>query len=75
MLVIGLTRSSSIVVQYDVELYQRIEHLIGKQLPLYPTEEEEVMLLTERVAEAQRTARVVSHPNVNLIFTSCIPKC
>jgi len=44
--------------QYDVELYQRIEQLLGKKLPLYPTEEEEVMLLGERVAEAQRTARL-----------------
>jgi ATP-dependent RNA helicase DDX47/RRP3 len=29
--------------QYDVELYQRIEHLIGKKLPAYPAEESEVM--------------------------------
>ena len=47
--------------QYDVELYQRIEHLIGKQLPLYNTEEDEVMLLQERVAEAQRIAKMVRH--------------
>lgn len=47
-------------LQYDVELYQRIEHLIGKQLPLYKTEEEEVMVLQERVAEAQRVAKLVS---------------
>lgn len=46
--------------QYDVELYQRIEHLIGKQLPLYKTEEDEVMVLQERVAEAQRVAKMVS---------------
>lgn len=43
-----------------MELYQRIEHLIGKQLDLYKTEEEEVMLLQERVAEAQRMAKMVS---------------
>lgn len=41
-----------------MELYQRIEQLLGKKLPLYPTEEEEVMLLGDRVAEAQRTARL-----------------
>jgi ATP-dependent RNA helicase DDX47/RRP3 len=46
------------VTQYDVELYQRIEHLLGKQLPLYKTEEDEVMALQERVGEAQRTARL-----------------
>lgn len=45
--------------RYDVELYQRIEHLIGKKLPLYPTVEEEVLSLKERVCEAQRYARMV----------------
>lgn len=45
--------------RYDVELFQRIEHLIGKKLPAFPTQEEEVMMLTERVAEAQRFARMV----------------
>ncbi|KAK3924912.1 putative ATP-dependent RNA helicase DDX47 [Frankliniella fusca] len=51
-------KAITFVTQYDVELYQRIEHLIGKQLPIYPTEEEEVMLLQERVAEAQRIAKL-----------------
>uniref|UniRef100_A0A182KEC6 RNA helicase n=1 Tax=Anopheles christyi TaxID=43041 RepID=A0A182KEC6_9DIPT len=46
------------VTQYDVELYQRIEHLLGKKLPEYKCEQDEVMALQERVAEAQRTARV-----------------
>jgi hypothetical protein len=46
-------------LQYDVELYQRIEHLIEKKLPLFKTEEEEVMVLTERVSEAQRFAKMV----------------
>ncbi|XP_052866236.1 probable ATP-dependent RNA helicase DDX47 [Anopheles cruzii] len=46
------------VTQYDVELYQRIEHLLGKKLPQYKCEEDEVMALQERVAEAQRTARM-----------------
>ena len=45
--------------RYDVELYQRIEQLIGKQLALHPTVEEEVMALMERVTEAQRIARMV----------------
>ncbi|CAD1469627.1 unnamed protein product, partial [Heterotrigona itama] len=51
-------RSITFVTQYDVELYQRIEQLISKQLPLYPTEEEEVMVLQERVAEAQRIVKM-----------------
>lgn len=52
-------RSITFVTQYDVELYQRIEQLISKQLPLYPTEEEEVMLLQERVSEAHRIVKMV----------------
>ncbi|EZA53170.1 hypothetical protein DMN91_004665 [Ooceraea biroi] len=51
-------RSITFVTQYDVELYQRIEELISKKLPLYPTEKDEVKILQERVSEAQRTARM-----------------
>ena len=50
-------KAVTFVSQYDVELYQRIEHLLGKKLPLYPSVEEEVMLLGERVAEALRLAK------------------
>merc|ERR1712110_903238 len=50
-------KAVTFVSQYDVELYQRIEHLLGKKLPLYPTVEEEVLSLAERVAEAQRFAQ------------------
>lgn len=52
-------RSITFVTQYDVELYQRIEQLISKQLPLYSTQEEEVMVLEERVAEARRIVKMV----------------
>ena len=51
-------RSVSFVTQYDVELYQRIEFLIGKKLPEFPTVQEEVLLLMERVSEAQRIAKL-----------------
>eukprot|EP00111_Clytia_hemisphaerica_P015483 TCONS_00045719-protein len=51
-------RSITFVTQYDVELYQRIEQLIGKKLPQHPIVEEEVMLLVQRVNEAQRHARM-----------------
>ncbi|XP_045772655.1 probable ATP-dependent RNA helicase DDX47 [Maniola jurtina] len=51
-------KAITFVTQYDVELYQRIEQLIGKQLPLYKTEENEVMVLQERVAEAQRLTKI-----------------
>lgn len=45
------------VTQYDVEVYQRIEHLIGKKLPLYETVENDVMLLVDRVNEALEVAK------------------
>uniref|UniRef100_A0A2K6V6F6 RNA helicase n=1 Tax=Saimiri boliviensis boliviensis TaxID=39432 RepID=A0A2K6V6F6_SAIBB len=51
-------KAITFVTQYDVELFQRIEHLIGKKLPVFPTQDDEVMMLTERVAEAQRFARM-----------------
>lgn len=50
-------KAITIVSQYDVELYQRIEHLLGKQLPLYETIDQEVMLYQERVLQAQRVAK------------------
>lgn len=49
-------RALNIVTQYDVEAYQKTEEFIGKKLDLYPTEEDEVLLLLERVQEAQRYA-------------------
>eukprot|EP00039_Didymoeca_costata_P006091 m.87398 g.87398 ORF g.87398 m.87398 type:complete len:429 (+) comp13106_c0_seq2:150-1436(+) len=49
-------RAITFVTQYDVEMYQRIEHLLGKKLELHPCEENEVLQLQERVSEAQRTA-------------------
>lgn len=50
-------KSITLVTQYDVELYQRIEELIGKKLPAYEMEHDEVKVLQERVSEAQRYAR------------------
>jgi ATP-dependent RNA helicase DDX47/RRP3 len=46
----------TLVTQYDVELYQKIERLIGKKLEAYNAPEEAVLLLNERVNEAQRIA-------------------
>jgi len=51
-------KAVTFVSQYDVELYQRIEHLLGQKLPEYKAEEEEVLLLGERVADALRIAKV-----------------
>ena len=49
-------RSVTVVSQYDVVMFQRIEELIGQKMDSFPTEEEEVLLLQERVSEAQRHA-------------------
>lgn len=49
-------KSISMVTQYDVELYQRIEQLIGKKLPAFEVDKEAVGVLQERVYEAQRLA-------------------
>ncbi|CAA0840885.1 DEAD-box ATP-dependent RNA helicase 10 [Striga hermonthica] len=48
----------SIVNQYELEWYLQIEKLIGKKLPEYPAQEEEVLLLLERVQEAKRIAQM-----------------
>ncbi|CAM9392112.1 unnamed protein product, partial [Ectocarpus sp. 6 AP-2014] len=49
-------RSIAFVTQYDVEVYQRMEALIGQKLPPYVCDEETVLVLQERVGEAQRMA-------------------
>ncbi|EGO02207.1 hypothetical protein SERLA73DRAFT_178026 [Serpula lacrymans var. lacrymans S7.3] len=49
-------KSITLVTQYDVELVQRIESVIEKKMELWPTEKEEIALLTERVNEAGRIA-------------------
>jgi len=41
-----------------VELYQRIEQLIGKRLPKFEADETEVMVFQERVEEASRQAKL-----------------
>ena len=49
-------KSITMVTQYDVELYQRIEELIGKKLEEYPVDKDGIALLQERVQEASRLA-------------------
>ena len=46
----------SFVTQYDVELWLRIEDALGKKLKEYEAVKEEVMVLAERVGDAQRAA-------------------
>lgn len=49
-------RSLTLATQYDVELFQKIEQLTGQKMEIYPTEQDAVLLLMERVNEAQRLA-------------------
>lgn len=49
-------KAISLVTQYDVEIWLRIETALGKKLPGETVEKEEVMILAERVGEAQRAA-------------------
>ena len=46
----------AMVTQYDVEVYQRLEGLLGQKLPECRLDEETVLILHERVSEAQRLA-------------------
>ncbi|KAH9814630.1 DEAD-domain-containing protein [Melampsora americana] len=49
-------KSITLVTQYDVELLQRIEGVIGKKMIEFEHEKEQVMILAERVGEAAREA-------------------
>lgn len=49
-------RAVTMVSQYDVEIYQRIEHMLGFKLEAFEAPQEEVLLLMERCGEAQRHA-------------------
>ena len=54
------------VTQYDVELFQKIEALTGHKMEEYPSEQEAVLLLLERVGEAQRISTMqVRHPGLH----------
>lgn len=46
----------SLVTQYDVEIWQRIEAALGKKLGEHVLDKEEIGMLGERVGEAQRMA-------------------
>lgn len=49
-------RAISFVTQYDVEIWLRIEAALGKKLKEHEIEKDEVMVLADRVGEAQRQA-------------------
>ena len=51
-------KSITFVTQYDVEMYQRLESVLGKKLELFPAPKENVMILQDRVSEASRIANM-----------------
>jgi len=58
------------IFRYDVELFLRIEQLLGHKIPVYEPNKESVMVMMERVAEAQRIAKLVSTSDLR-----CQGKC
>lgn len=49
-------KAIAMTTQYDIEVLQRLERVLGHKLDEYPHDKAAVMLLVERVAEAQRSA-------------------
>ncbi|KAJ5774509.1 hypothetical protein N7457_009405 [Penicillium paradoxum] len=49
-------KAISLVSQYDVEVWQRIESALGKELPEYDVDKEEAMVFAERTSDSQRDA-------------------
>lgn len=49
-------RAVTMVTQYDVELYQKVERMLGQKLPSFPCEEDAALAILERVSEAARIA-------------------
>ena len=49
-------RAVAFVTQYDVELYQRLEHLLGQKLPKCDIDEDNALVFMDRVNEASRLA-------------------
>ena len=56
-------RAVTFVTQYDVEIYQRIEHMLGQKLEAFEAPQEEALLLMERVGEAQRYSAMEMRSN------------
>ena len=62
-------RSLTLVTQYDVELFQKIEALTGHKMEEYPAEQEAVLLLLERVGEAQRISTMQVRKEKSTLFS------
>jgi len=51
-------RALTLVTQYDVEIFQKIESLIDQKLNEYPVENKHALILYDSVMEAQRQATI-----------------
>ena len=51
-------RAITLVTQYDVEIFKKIESLIGKELSEYPAEKKHALTLSDSVTEAMRQATI-----------------
>lgn len=51
-------RAITLVTQYDVEIFQKIESLIGRKLEEYPCENKHALILSDSVIEAMRQATI-----------------
>ena len=51
-------KAVTLVTQYDVEIFQKIEALIGKKLPEHEVENKHALILYDSVTEAQRQATI-----------------
>lgn len=51
-------RAVTLVTQYDVEIFQKIEQLIGRKLDEYPVENKHALMLSDSVIEAMRQATI-----------------
>jgi ATP-dependent RNA helicase DDX47/RRP3 len=52
-------KSVTFVSQYDVEMFQRLENLLGKKMEAFPVEKQKALALLDRVSEANRIANMV----------------
>merc|ERR1712224_240101 len=58
-------RAVTLVTQYDIEIFQKIEQLIGKKMDEYPYEEKTLVNIVRLVGEAQRYANFENRDNKN----------
>ena len=73
-------RAITLVTQYDVEVYQRIEHMLGKKLEEFPAPQDEVCTCSPLEYDPSCAPHVHAHrkrtacaPHVHRMCTACAP--